>query len=229
MDDMLMDVFVRQVLTQAQYVVWAHDDLNVALRASRAKPDWRPMSKGIEAVRKALLTQEILRGRPDEYPDEKAKMRRAETLVRSRFYAAQPEGRIWYSIQQMLTAGANISKAFYGHNPKVETERQPLRDALGVPDPDKLWHYVNRKMRNNFDHFDGMLTTWWERDPMHLYIDTAIGESTSVSGVPAARESEFRAYNPHTGDLTFWGEAYNLDELRAGADALLSMAARPLG
>jgi hypothetical protein len=61
---------------------------------------------------------------------------------------------IFFSLQNFLTAGANISKALWGQGGRLHAERKPLRDSIGVHDSSAL-RAVN--MRNNFEHFDERL------------------------------------------------------------------------
>ena len=60
----------------------------------------------------------------------------------------------WASIQNCLTAVANISKAMWGQGGKYSKERKPLRDSLGVGNNSPL---KRTSMRNNFEHFDERL------------------------------------------------------------------------
>jgi hypothetical protein len=64
---------------------------------------------------------------------------------------------IFFSIQNLLTAGANVSKALWGPGGRLHAERKPLRDSIGIADTSAL-RDVN--MRNNFEHFDDRLDRW---------------------------------------------------------------------
>jgi hypothetical protein len=82
-------------------------------------------------------------------------------------------------------------------------------------------------MRNNFDHFDDRLDSWWYASARHNYVDLSIGDVVSaISGVP--EEEMFRSYDPATGDVVFWGKRYNLpgivDELKRIAPVALRAA-----
>src|SRR5450631_2177877 len=58
---------------------------------------------------------------------------------------------VFYALQNLLNAGANISKALWGQGGKLAIERKPLRDSIGVDDTSPLREVT---MRNNFEHFD---------------------------------------------------------------------------
>ncbi len=67
--------------------------------------------------------------------------------------------QIWYSLQNLLNAVANLSKAFWGQKGKLSQKREPLRQSLGVTEPSAL---QSPDMRNNFEHFDDRLEKWVE-------------------------------------------------------------------
>src|SRR5260221_13812861 len=46
--------------------------------------------------------------------------------------------RIFYGLQNLLNAGANISKALWGQGGKLAEERKPLRDSIGIGDDSPL-------------------------------------------------------------------------------------------
>jgi hypothetical protein len=130
----------------------------------------------------------------------------------------------WSSVQALLTAVANISKALWGQGGKLGQQRKPLRDSLGVADSSPL---RPTSMRNNFDHFDDRLDTWWHASARDDYVDLSIGDvASAISGVP--EEEMFRSYDPATGDVVFWGKRYNLplivDELKRIAPVALRSA-----
>jgi hypothetical protein len=57
----------------------------------------------------------------------------------------------WFSLQNLLTAAANISKALWGPGGKWTEERRPFRERLSIPDDSPL---QNTDLRNHFEHFD---------------------------------------------------------------------------
>lgn len=72
--------------------------------------------------------------------------------------ALETTTRIFYSIQNLLNAAANISKALWGQGGRLEAKRKPLRDSIGITDSSPFREVA---MRNNFEHFDERLDDWW--------------------------------------------------------------------
>lgn len=59
-------------------------------------------------------------------------------------------------------------------------------------------------MRNNFDHFDDRLDTWWRTSVNHNSTDYAIAsDATNFGGLD--QQDIFRLLNPETGEVVFWG------------------------
>jgi hypothetical protein len=120
----------------------------------------------------------------------------------------------FYALQNMLNAGANISKSLWGGKGKFEIERarKPLRDSIGITDDSPLREV---KMRNNFEHYDERLEKWWKTTTNRNYADLSI---LSVSGGPIrhgliSETDRFREYDPVTTELVFWGQKFNLNDL----------------
>jgi hypothetical protein len=111
----------------------------------------------------------------------------------------------WSSIQNCLTAVANISKALWGQTGKYSAERKPLRDSLDVGDDSPL---KPTSMRNNFEHFDERLDDWYATSANHNYLDHMIGPPNIVGGF--ADTDMFRVFDPTTAELVFWGKRYPL-------------------
>lgn len=112
---------------------------------------------------------------------------------------------VWFSIQSLLTAAANLSKAFWGEQGELGSEREPLRRSLGVQDGSPLSPI---HMGTNFEHIDRWLDRWWQR-PEHTYVDKNVG--------PLGREADvadvFRSFDPGTAVCTFWGDTFRITEI----------------
>jgi len=124
---------------------------------------------------------------------------------------------IFFGIQNLLNAGANISKALWGQGLQLASERKPLRESLGVSDASPL---IQVKMRNNFEHFDEKIDKWWRTSKHKNYVDTNVGPKGFISGVETG--DMFRNYDPQTTDLVFWGQEINIGALVNEARAILS-------
>jgi hypothetical protein len=122
----------------------------------------------------------------------------------------------WIAIQNLLTAAANISKALWGAGGRLAEERKPLRQSLGVEDT-AIFRDV--AMRNNFEHYDDRLDRWWETSAHHNHLDMSVLPADSVRGL--AEIDMFRVFDPSTGDVVFWGQRFNLNDLLREVERLL--------
>lgn len=134
--------------------------------------------------------------------------------------------KVFYAIQNLLAASANVSKALWGQRGSRAAERQPLRDSIGISDASPLREVV---MRNNFEHFDDRLDKWWSESSRHGMVDLNIGPLGSIGGVDDI--DLFRFFDPRTTDIVFGGDRFNLqeliDEVSRIIPALRAEAARP--
>jgi hypothetical protein len=121
---------------------------------------------------------------------------------------------IFYSIQNMLNAAANISKALWGQGGRLADQRKPRRESIGIADDSPLRAVT---MRNNFEHFDERLDRWWKESKNHNHADFNLGKRKDF---PDDIDS-FRIFDPETTDLSFWGQTFNLQDLIAEVRALL--------
>ncbi len=109
---------------------------------------------------------------------------------------------VFYHIQNLLNAVANISKALWGSGGKKADERKELRESINVTDSSPL-REVN--VRNHFEHFDQRIDQWWEKSSNHIYIDL------NTCGVVCADEyCVFRNFDPQTIEVVFWGDKFNI-------------------
>lgn len=111
----------------------------------------------------------------------------------------------FYSIQNLLTSSANISKILWGQKGKRLEERKLLRDSIGILDSSPL-REVN--MRNHFEHIDERIDRWWLESKRKIYIDSNI---MSISKIHGYEDVElFKTFDPITFDVIFWGEKFNI-------------------
>src|SRR5690606_578758 len=80
--------------------------------------------------------------------------------------------RVFYGIQNLLNAGANISKMLWGQRGRKAEQRQRLRDSIGISDNSPLREVT---MRNHFEHMDERIDRWWSKSLRHNYADKNIG------------------------------------------------------
>jgi hypothetical protein len=135
--------------------------------------------------------------------------------------------RVFYALQNLLNAGANISKSLWGQGGKFSEQRKPLRDSVGVSDDSPLREVT---MRNNFEHFDERLDRWWRESKAHNYADMNMGpKDSTTAGIDTM--DMFRLFDPNTTDLTFWGQEFNIqkivDEVQKILPKLKAEASKP--
>ncbi len=126
---------------------------------------------------------------------------------------------VWGSVQGILNAATNLSKAFWGQGGSLDSVRQPLRASLGVKGDSPL---QPTSMRNNFDHFDDRLDEWWQASKARNHLDQAVMPPGAVQGI--AQADMFRVLDPSTVELVFWGDRYNLREIVQEAKRILPLA-----
>lgn len=128
--------------------------------------------------------------------------------------------RMWYSIQALLIAAANLSKLLWGGGGEREVDRRSLRDSLGVTDDSPM---RPTSVRNHFEHIDERIATWWAESPNHIFIDSNVGV-TIRADVP--EERRFRHFDPATGVVSIWGKDINIREVAEEAQRLYPRASR---
>lgn len=98
---------------------------------------------------------------------------------------------IWKQLQIILIASANLSKMFWGSCGRRESERAPLRDSLQVDDGSPL---RDPDLRNDFEHFDERLETWYADSEHRNYVGRNIGPPNMIVGPdPSERFSALRS------------------------------------
>jgi hypothetical protein len=137
--------------------------------------------------------------------------------------AAGPEMvvTLWTAIQDLLNAAANIAKAFWGAGGSRANERADLRAAFQVDDTSPL---KNVTMRNRFEHFDEHIDRWWAKSKDRpQYMDLVVGARKTFHKAGFSHDSVFRALDPETGEITFWGEPFSLQAIIDEVQRLLSV------
>lgn len=127
--------------------------------------------------------------------------------------------RVWYSIQSLLVATANVSKLLW---PKSDSSVRgdTLRRTLRVDNDSPL---KSKKFRNHFEHFDERLEKWGISPQTHMVVDSNIG---SLGSIKVGKSSVYvRNYDPSTQTLTFHGDVYELRTVIEALEALRSVTA----
>lgn len=126
---------------------------------------------------------------------------------------------VFYGLQSLLTAAANLSKALWGQGGKRAKERAALRASLAVDDDSPL---RSTDMRNNYDHFDDRLMEWWRNSTNHNTVDLSIAPRSAIVGI--APIDWFRVYDPNTTHATFWGDDFDIQALVSEVERILPRA-----
>jgi hypothetical protein len=124
--------------------------------------------------------------------------------------------RLWFAVQNLLNASANVSKACWGQSGKFKVERKPLRKSLGIKETSPL---RATGMRNNFDHYDERLDDWWQRSKSRNHADMNVG---TIEGLDPL--DSFRVLDPQTLEVIFWGKRYALRTIVTEAERILPVA-----
>lgn len=132
----------------------------------------------------------------------------------------QDQYTFWASIQNFLTAAANISKACWGSGGKLAAERLSLRRSLALADNSPL---ANTDLRNDLEHYDERLDRWYKNSARRNYADFNIGpRATAINGVDDG--DIFRFFDPETSEVIFWGKNYAMQPLVDEITKLLPVA-----
>jgi hypothetical protein len=134
---------------------------------------------------------------------------------------------VFYALQNLLTATANISKALWGSGGKAANKRKQLRDSIGVADDSPL---RTVSVRNHYEHFDERIERWWVESPSHSYLDMNVASRANLAKMGRFHPMDcFRNFDPKTDELTFWGEDFNIRELLQEIEKILPKLKIQLG
>lgn len=122
---------------------------------------------------------------------------------------------IFYALQNLLNAAADVSKALWGKAGSKPADRQryearqQLRDSIGIKDTSPLRTVT---VRNKFEHYDENLDKWWKQPRNHFMADLNIGsKDRSIVGIDEI--DKFRHYDSATNIAIFWGVEFNIQDI----------------
>ena len=127
---------------------------------------------------------------------------------------------IWYAIQNLLVAAANISKLLWGDfEDATVNQRAPLRKRLTVGPKSPL---KRRDLRNQFEHVDVRIVNQFTGpNAITIYVGRNIGPPPMVSGTKTPR---FHHYDDSTGLLTFWKDSVSIPAIVQEVQRILPIA-----
>lgn len=199
MDDHLLRIFQMQIWTQCRFALLALNEFHAQLADADAA-----------------------RERAQPRYSELSELSHEQMKAAAMEIAMDWPVRAWYPIQAFLTAVANISKALWGQGGTLTAERAALRAALEVDDSSPI---QSTAMRNNFDHFDDRLDTWWKESTNHNYVDLSFGNmAAAVTGEGIGTKDMFRSFDPATGNLVFWGQTYHVPTMEKEIARIMRVA-----
>lgn len=135
---------------------------------------------------------------------------------------------IWYHVQSMLVAAANVSKLLWGSGGKMEAEREPVRAYLGVTNDSPI---RDTDLRNHLEHIDSRLERWHVENLGQNFVGRAIGPladilATTSFGPREDVTTRFHHYDTETTRIAFWGRTASLQEIVNDAQIILGALAR---
>jgi hypothetical protein len=112
---------------------------------------------------------------------------------------------IWYALQGLLIAAANIQKLAWGQGGKKAAQRADLRTTLAIAD-DSALH--NPDLRNDFEHFDERLDEWYATASAQNYSTRGIHSGSNPFDTPSF--AGFGHYDRVLGIITFEQKKHSL-------------------
>lgn len=95
------------------------------------------------------------------------------------------KGRIWYSVQAFLVAVANLSKLIWPSYRKGEQRFADREEQLEkLLQLDKSSPLKDKKMRDNFEHFDARIEEWAATVQGRPYVDQNVNGHLALVGIP---------------------------------------------
>ena len=122
---------------------------------------------------------------------------------------------VWYSIQNVLIAVANISKILWPSSKRYEERGKKIREILNIDDNFLI---KSRKFRNHFEHFDERIEDWVRKSKNHNFVDSNIGPINMIQGFD--QKDIFRNFDPVKWELIFHGESFDLVEAKKEVEIL---------
>jgi hypothetical protein len=125
---------------------------------------------------------------------------------------------VWFALQGMLISAANASKLLWGSQKEDAPEaRRQLRESVGVNGESPL---RSRRLRNDFEHFDERLETYFGADQGHHYFGRNIGPAGFFK-VDGEDPPHFGHFDPASTTVSFWERSASLQEIVGEAERVI--------
>jgi hypothetical protein len=116
-----------------------------------------------------------------------------------------PVKQLWFNVQGLLIATANISKIFWNYERTESEEVTYLKGLLEVNDTSKI---KSRFFRNIFEHYDENIIEWSsKRTSNSVAISNVLPKSTNL-GIPT--NNTFKTYYNDVNSIAFQNKEYKL-------------------
>ena len=128
---------------------------------------------------------------------------------------------LWYSLQNIVTYTADISKILWGSNQSENDKRREFRKELHVNDSSAI---RSKHFRNHFEHIDERLEKFSKIKP-NLIINKTIVDSDNaimVNGKPFIFKDEYtlRSLDLKRMQFVIFGDSYNLQQIVSEVEKL---------
>jgi hypothetical protein len=130
--------------------------------------------------------------------------------------------QVWFAIHSMLVAAANVSKLAWGAG------NRDLREVCGLTGASPL---RDRDLRTDFEHFEQRCVEWERTTTLGNYVGRFIGQfegpvgNKAFAGPGFDRNDVFFAYDPTTGEVSFWNHSAFLPAFVQEGTGLLARTA----
>lgn len=121
---------------------------------------------------------------------------------------------LWYSLQNIVTYTADISKILWGSNQSENDKRKELRKELHVNDNSII---RNKHFRNHFEHIDERLKKFSKVKP-DLIVNKNISDNDNAIAVNGKQfifkdEYTLRSLDLKRMQFVIFGDSYNLQQI----------------
>lgn len=112
---------------------------------------------------------------------------------------------LWFNVQGLLIATANISKILWNYDRKEIEEVKYLKEVLSLDDASKV---KSRFFRNLFEHYDDHLINWSAATDTKIIATSNVMPKGMNIGVPV--KNTFKTYYSDVNSIAFQGKEYSL-------------------
>lgn len=149
-----------------------------------------------------------------------------ESLVLEEMKRNRSIDRMWFSVQNLLTAAGNISRVFWPapRNAKKSGKRaryiergRKLRERLGVNDNSPL---QSRRLRDIFEHYDEKMQDWLKDNPSEGFSESSVFSGCKIPEFP---NWHLRSLALDTKTVIYLKESVSLRQIVDEAGELLKM------